>query len=326
MEDISPKRIVLQGNKFLVTGGKIGVGSNCCCEGTCTAKGGAAGGVGTTVTTHLFPSAEHRICINYDAYSIPDRFKVSACGTQYIDTGSISGPGCRSFLKPSGCTQVTVTVIGPEGTAWEYEIACCSCPTPPPPPPEPCVCDVIAQDTVESDENCEGSPFLIDIPRWFKSQSVLEVSGNHYAVADSWAEGYPAAIADYRMFLVADYNRTEGSCTCDIRIDNNFVENICASAGWYEVRNRLMVLRCPEGQEPYLEDVTDAAIDTGSQRAAVDPNDEIPFLWAGHSVKEVDCFLEMAGDPPRLICQSGEADWYGTPTDWLPDPTVECDP
>jgi hypothetical protein len=144
---------VEQDGRITVKNGQIGVSQECCCKPSCDAQFSAAGGAGTTETTHLFPSSEQSICINYDAFIVPDQFIVEACGTQYVDTGSISGSGCADFTKPEGCTEVKVTVIGPEGTAWTYNIACCLCP---PPPPLPCegVCDVNEGGCLEKEQPC----------------------------------------------------------------------------------------------------------------------------------------------------------------------------
>lgn len=119
--------VITQDGKILLRDGAIAATQSCCCEGSCDVKGGTSGGAGTTVNVYKFPAAEHKICLRYDALAIPDRFIVEACGTKYIDTGSVSGAGCRQFTKPAGCTDVKVTVEGPDNTRWSYTIACCTC-------------------------------------------------------------------------------------------------------------------------------------------------------------------------------------------------------
>ena len=132
-------QITIQDGTVVVRDGKIGTSDSCCCQGTCDVKEGTSGGSGTTTNTYLFPSSSQRIKLTYEAYSVPDRFIVSACGTQYIDTGSLSGGGSKCFTKPEGCTSVTVTVEGPTGTAWSYELECDNCESPPSPCDPPCV-------------------------------------------------------------------------------------------------------------------------------------------------------------------------------------------
>jgi hypothetical protein len=277
------------------------------------------------------------------------------CDCDSRPAGDLEGgpKGQITWTKPRGVTSFEVAVLTACGATANIDIRCSDdCGDPPDPDMCPCEddgdcndgchccdgecqdepceecepcedCDVVAAAAEQSDVDCTP-PF--EQWQWFKTQLVSEIGGGDPAVADSWADGYPEALADCRMFLVQDVNRTEGSCTCDIFLDGNFVENICASAGWTEARNRLMVLRCPDGEEAYLEDVTDDAIVTGSERAEpVEPGGDIPSKWAGYTLKDTDCLLEQP-DPPRLICEGGEPDWYDTPTDWLPDPTVECDP
>lgn len=81
----------------------------------------------------------------YDAYTVPDRFKVIAipldtrqeeqilfdskyrggdlCG--YADTLEGAGQGQVTLVKPDGCIFVKVIVEAPcEGTAWEYSLSC----------------------------------------------------------------------------------------------------------------------------------------------------------------------------------------------------------
>lgn len=86
-----------------------------------------SGGYGTTTNNYIMPSNEGEIVFSYDAYTIPDAFSVhvEGGGQTFVDTGSISGSGTIVFCKPSGVTQITVTVVGSnENTGWEYNISC----------------------------------------------------------------------------------------------------------------------------------------------------------------------------------------------------------
>lgn len=90
----------------------------------------SSGGPGVTINNHNVPSKEGEVTFTYDAFSIPDSFKVEANGTVYLDTGSISGSGSKTFCKPQGVTTIKVTVTGPEGTAWTYTLGCPTNPCP----------------------------------------------------------------------------------------------------------------------------------------------------------------------------------------------------
>ena len=86
-----------------------------------------SGGYGTTVNNYIMPSDEGEVVFSYDAYTIPDAFSVQVVGggQTFVNTGSVSGSGELSFCKPSGITQITVTVVGSnQDTAWEYNISC----------------------------------------------------------------------------------------------------------------------------------------------------------------------------------------------------------
>lgn len=154
----------LQGSRFVLKGGKIGQDKECCCVVGCTDIFATSGGVGTTVDTYEFPSTPEPLVFEYEAYSVPDAFTVKFCGNKVVDTGSVSGSRKICLEKPAGCTEVEVTVVGPEGTAWTYTIKCSECP--PPPPPEPCCTKIaVCEDTQigvfkcggESEYNCCAS-------------------------------------------------------------------------------------------------------------------------------------------------------------------------
>ena len=86
-----------------------------------------SGGYGTTVNRYSMPSNEGQVVFSYDAYTIPDAFsvQVEGGGQTFINTGSVSGNGTLSFCKPSGVTNIIVTVVGAsQDTAWEYTISC----------------------------------------------------------------------------------------------------------------------------------------------------------------------------------------------------------
>ena len=84
---------------------------------------GSSGGAGVTVNTYDAPIGRTEYTFFYDAYSVPDAFKVEGGNTVFVDTGSISGSDTITFWKPEGIRELTVTVTGPEGTIWDYELA-----------------------------------------------------------------------------------------------------------------------------------------------------------------------------------------------------------
>lgn len=83
-----------------------------------------SGGAGTTINFHTVPPNEGNIVFSYQAYGVPDTFIVEANGTIFINTGSVSGSANLEFCKPEGITTIKVTVIGPNGTAWNYTLGC----------------------------------------------------------------------------------------------------------------------------------------------------------------------------------------------------------
>lgn len=111
------------------TGTFRGIGSICHPD-TCQATGACnttsqSGGAGVTVNYFAMPVAEGSVPFSYDAFSVPDAFKVEGGGQVLLDIPSTSGSGSRTFQKPTGVTVVKVTVTGSSsGTAWTYTIGC----------------------------------------------------------------------------------------------------------------------------------------------------------------------------------------------------------
>lgn len=122
----------------------------CCCQIECTATGGTSGGDGVTTDTYPFPLSKQEIYFTWQAYYVPDKFTVSACGTQLFSTGEqVSGGGAVCLEKPEGCGEIQIVVEGGGGTAWDYFF---DCKCPPPPPPTPC-CYLYT--------TCEGTPIYV---------------------------------------------------------------------------------------------------------------------------------------------------------------------
>lgn len=130
LQHSSLMNLAITDNKLVLKNGLIGVESSCCC-GTCDTRAAASGGAGVTENEYVFPESEQVIKFSWDAFGIPDSFTVKACGETKVETGPVSGFGSQCFLKPEGCSLVTVRVVGPVGTLWVYNIACgCACEPP----------------------------------------------------------------------------------------------------------------------------------------------------------------------------------------------------
>ncbi len=84
---------------------------------------GSAGGAGVTVNTYDAPIGRTQYVFTYDAVSVPDAFLVQGGGLTFVDTGSVSGSDAITFWKPEGIRELTVTVTGPQGTVWDYELS-----------------------------------------------------------------------------------------------------------------------------------------------------------------------------------------------------------
>lgn len=114
------------GGIMFKSGGIVGTkdAHNCdCCVPPCGGQTDS-GGAGVTVKEFAMPSKEGEVEFTYEAYNIPDAFKVEGGGQVFVDTGDVSGSATYRFCKPAGLTKLTVTVTGPNGTAWTYYLGC----------------------------------------------------------------------------------------------------------------------------------------------------------------------------------------------------------
>jgi len=120
-----PATLVIRDGGLLALDGGLAVAEDpCqCCEPPCGAKA-ESGGKGVTVNRYRFPSREGKVAFTYNAYQVPDSFLVEGGDEVFVDTGVVSGNKTLYFCKPAGLREIVVTVTGPEGTGWEYEIGC----------------------------------------------------------------------------------------------------------------------------------------------------------------------------------------------------------
>jgi hypothetical protein len=113
-------RLIAKNGKFVVADNP----ADCeCCEPPCGVSA-SSGGQGVTVTDYAMPTRGGDVEFRYDSFGIPDAYKIEGGGQVFIDTGPVSGQGTRTFNKPQGLKKVTVTVTGPQGTAWRYFLGC----------------------------------------------------------------------------------------------------------------------------------------------------------------------------------------------------------
>ena len=90
--------------------------------GTCQTQF-SSGGQGTFAQTFNMGAASGSVTFSYEAYTIPDAFRVVNAGTTILNTGSISGGGSKTFALSSSI--VFVTVSAPlSGTAWDFSLSC----------------------------------------------------------------------------------------------------------------------------------------------------------------------------------------------------------
>ena len=82
----------------------------------------AAGGPGTTVKNVNVGTGLGTITFSWQAYNVKDSFTLS--GAVSFSTGVVSGTGTVFLPKTTAASIVTVTVTGPQGTAWTFAISC----------------------------------------------------------------------------------------------------------------------------------------------------------------------------------------------------------
>tara|TARA_Y100000401_G_scaffold112632_1_gene112301 strand:+ start:3282 stop:3950 length:669 start_codon:yes stop_codon:yes gene_type:complete len=111
----------------------VSYSSKLTCEENCAIPCGTpavAGGVGVTKDLYYFGPEAMDLPFYYEAFSVPDRFTVTAFETGAvlfdINAGLMVGEPANTVLirKPYGPSVVMVTVTGPEGTLWRYRIDC----------------------------------------------------------------------------------------------------------------------------------------------------------------------------------------------------------
>lgn len=86
-----------------------------------------SGGYEIDTKTISFPAQAGSFDFSFDAYGIPDKFRVEdTFGHVYAQSnGFISEEFSATIQKPGGVTEIKVTVEGSEdGTAWEYSLSC----------------------------------------------------------------------------------------------------------------------------------------------------------------------------------------------------------
>ena len=117
--------IVIKGGGILIKDSAIAASDDpcACCIPPCGTSAGS-GGAGVTVNTYIYPEQEGEVEFFYEAYTVPDAFKVEGGGQVFVDTGDVSGSATIRFCKPAGLKEIKVTVSGPSRTAWTYTIGC----------------------------------------------------------------------------------------------------------------------------------------------------------------------------------------------------------
>jgi hypothetical protein len=95
--------------------------------GSCQTQN-SSGGQGTFAKTFNMGSSTGDVTFSYDAFSIPDAFRVVNGGVTHLNTGSVSNTGSKTFALSGSI--VFVTVSAPlSGTAWNFTLSCPKAPT-----------------------------------------------------------------------------------------------------------------------------------------------------------------------------------------------------
>ena len=96
----------------------------CTCIDTspCGGNFSAAGGPGVTVKNINVGAGLGTITFRWQAYAVKDSFVLS--GAVSFSTGTVSGAGTVFLPKTTAASIVTVTVTGPQGTAWNFGLSC----------------------------------------------------------------------------------------------------------------------------------------------------------------------------------------------------------
>jgi len=103
---------------FVATGG-----DPCSCCFDCGPQSFASGGAGHYERVHRVQAASGSMTLDWNAFTVPDRFRVFINGTAIYDTGNASGSGSFTFCKPANA-EVKIVVDGPQGTGWQYSLSC----------------------------------------------------------------------------------------------------------------------------------------------------------------------------------------------------------
>lgn len=99
-------------------------GDPCVCCYECGPQSFASGGGGYYEKVHNLQPFSGYMTLSWNAYRVPDRFRVEVNGVVIFDSGVVSGSGSHTFCRPTGA-QVKVIVDGsPGGTAWDYTLTC----------------------------------------------------------------------------------------------------------------------------------------------------------------------------------------------------------
>ena len=86
-----------------------------------------SGGFEVDTREFIFQADAGDFDFNFDAYSIPDRFRIEDQNGTILNQsdGFISDDYAKTIFKPLGITKIKITVEGSEdGTAWEYALSC----------------------------------------------------------------------------------------------------------------------------------------------------------------------------------------------------------